>query len=76
MDREKQDMINAYLVMIDGDGEKQFVVFNSTAHDAARLAAQNVDDEPEEISVSLLCDAEHVLGLVNINNDLDRVEKP
>ena len=62
-------MINAYLVIIDGDGEKQFVVFSDKAHEATRIAAKSVDDEPEEISVSLLCDAEHVLGVEDFRNN-------
>lgn len=61
--------MNAYLVVIDGDTEKTFVVLNNNAGDAARVASSNVDDSPEHISVSLLCDAEHVLGIDLIKNE-------
>ena len=54
--------MNAYLVILDEDTEQTFVVFSSGPAEAARIAiSYNVDDLPEQVSISLLCGTDHVL---------------
>jgi len=62
-------MMNAYLVVLDEDGEKTFVVFNNNPWEATRVAISNVDDLPEQITISLLCEAGHVLGIEMLRNE-------
>lgn len=54
--------MNAYLVVLDEDGEYTFVVLSSDAQGAVAEASR-FKSEAENITVSLLCEADHVLGL-------------
>ncbi len=64
----KGETMNAYLVVLDEDGEYTFVVLSSDAQGAAAEASR-FNHEAENIAVSLLCDADHVLGLDHLNRE-------
>ena len=60
--------MNAYLVVLDEDTEYTFVVLSDDAQGAASEASR-FKSEAENITVSLLCESDHVLGLDHLNRE-------